>query len=125
MAEVGGRARGPVAAQVDGVDPVARRIERGGEPRVAGAVLGEAVRDLDDRLGAPVRQPAPPQEPHAVLGAKDELAPRHSSPSASLAAPVANAASWSFDSCGESYRDRVPRRVNLRRRRPPAVSPAK
>ena len=66
-----------MAAQVDGVDAVARRVERAGEPGVAGAVLGEAVRDLDDRARAPVRQPAARQKPRAVLGAKEELAPRH------------------------------------------------
>ena len=78
MAEIGGGGLGPVAAQVVGVDPVARGVERGGETGVAGAVLGEAVGDLHDRARAPFRQPAARQQALPVVGAKHELAARHS-----------------------------------------------
>ena len=49
MAEIGrGRFR-PVAAKIVGVDAVAGGVERRGETRIAGAVLGETMGDLHDR----------------------------------------------------------------------------
>ena len=86
MAEIRGGGLGPVAAQVVGVGAIARGVERAGESGVARAVLGEAVRDLHNRARAPFGKPAPPQKALAVVGAKLELAPRHSRPSRSLAA---------------------------------------
>ena len=77
MAEIGGRGLGPVAAQVVGVNPVARVVERGGETGVAGAVLGEAMGDLQNRARAPFRQPAARQQGLPVVGAKREFAFRH------------------------------------------------
>ncbi len=80
MAEIGGRRARSVAAMIVRVCPVARSVERSREPRIAGAVLGEAVGDLDDRLGPPVRQPAPAQEARPLLGAKLELPCPHRPP---------------------------------------------
>ena len=48
MAEIGGGGLGPVAAMIVGVNGVARGVERRGETRVTGAVLGEAMGDLHD-----------------------------------------------------------------------------
>ena len=69
-----------MAAQVGGVGRVAGRIEGLSEPRVAPAVLGEAMGDLHDRARRPFGQPAPPKKAEAVLGMKDELALRHRLP---------------------------------------------
>ncbi len=77
MAEVRGGRGGSMAAQVGGVGRVAGRIERRSEPRVAPAVLGEAMGDLDHRARRAVRQPAPAQKADAVLALKDKFAPRH------------------------------------------------
>ncbi len=77
MAKVRRGRGGAVAAQVRGVGGVAGRIEGLSEPRVAPAVLGEAMGDLDDRARRAVRQPAPAEESDAVLALKDKLAPRH------------------------------------------------
>ena len=78
MAEIGGGALGPMAAMIVGVNRVARGVERGGETRVAGAVLGEAMGDLHDRARRTFRQPTPRQQGLAIVGAKVEFAPRHS-----------------------------------------------
>ena len=75
MAEIGRRSLGPVAAMIVGVNGVAGGVERRGETRVAGAVLGEAMGDLDDRPRAPLGKPTPRQEVLAIVGAKVELAP--------------------------------------------------
>ena len=53
MAEIGGGGLGSVSAMIVGVSPIADPIERGGEPRVASAMLGEAVGDLQDRPRPP------------------------------------------------------------------------
>src|SRR6516165_1070329 len=73
MAEIGSRGAGPVTAMIAGVNRVARGVERGGEARVAGAVLDEAMGDLHDRPRAPLGQPAAREERLAVLAAKLEL----------------------------------------------------
>src|ERR1700733_2277700 len=78
MAEIGGRSFGPVTAMVVGVSRVARGIERVGERGVAGAVLGEAMGDLQNRARRTFRQPTAPQKRLAIVGAKVEFAPRHS-----------------------------------------------
>ena len=89
MAEIGrGRFR-PVAAKIVGVDAVAGGVERRGETRIAGAVLGEAMGDLHDRPRASLRQPATRKEGLAVVGAKRELAFRHSRPSRRSRSPSA------------------------------------
>jgi hypothetical protein len=80
MAEIAGSCARPVAAMVVGVDREARSVERAREPRVAGAVLGEAVGDLYDRPRPPLRQPPPPEQRDAIVGAKPELAPWHVPP---------------------------------------------
>src|SRR5271157_5141809 len=80
MTENGGRRLGPVAAQVGSVCAIACGVERGGEAGVADAVLGEAVRDLHNRARTPFGEPAPRQKALTVVGAKLELAPRHSRP---------------------------------------------
>ncbi len=78
MAEIGGLSLGPMAAMVVGVSRVARGIERGGETGVTGAVLGEAMGDLQNRAWRPLRQPAPREQGLAIVGAKLEFALRHS-----------------------------------------------
>ena len=78
MAEISGRRLGPVTAMVIGVSRIARGIERGGETGVAGAVLGEAMGDLQNRARGTFRQPTPPQKGLAIVGAKLEFASRHS-----------------------------------------------
>jgi hypothetical protein len=77
MSEIGGLRARPVAAMVVGVDPVARFVERRRKAGIAGAVLGEAMRDLHDCPRSSVRQPAPPEKPRAVMGLKRELGRRH------------------------------------------------
>src|ERR1700727_3167861 len=79
VAEVGGGSLGPMAAMVVGVDRVARGVKCGGEPGVAGAVLGEAMGDLHDRARRTLWQPTPRQKGVAIVGAKLEFAFRHSS----------------------------------------------
>src|SRR5271166_5357298 len=69
-----------MSAQVAGVSPVARPVQRAGETGIARAVLGQAVRDLDDRPRRPLRQPAAPEKQRAVIRAKPKLAPRHGPP---------------------------------------------
>ena len=78
MAEIGGGRFGPMAAMVVGVSPIARFVERCRETGVAGAVLGEAMGDLQNRARRTFRQPTPPQKRLAIVGAKLELAFRHS-----------------------------------------------
>src|SRR3984957_19679731 len=78
MAEIGGRSFWAVTAMVVGVSRVARGIERGGETGVAGAVLGEAMGDLHDCARRTFRQPTPREHGLAIVGAKVELATRHS-----------------------------------------------
>jgi len=80
VAEVGRRRGGPVAAMVRGVGGEAGGVQRRREPRVTGAVLGEAVSDLDGRARRSVGRPAPAEETDAVFGLKEELAPRHPRP---------------------------------------------
>ena len=80
MAEIGRRGLRPVAAMIVGVNGVARGVERRRQTRVAAAVLGEAMGDLDHRARRRIGKPAPPQEGLAVVGAKREFAPRHSRP---------------------------------------------
>ena len=80
MTEIRGGGLGPVATMVVGVNRVARGVERRGQTRVAGAVLGEAVGDLQNRARRTFGKPTPRQEVLAIVGAKVELAPRHSAP---------------------------------------------
>src|ERR1700677_1617348 len=80
MAEIGGGRLGSVTAMIVRVSRVARGIERAGQTGVAGAVLGEAMGDLHDRARRPFRQPTPPQQGLAIVGAKRELAPWHLPP---------------------------------------------
>ena len=69
-----------MAAQVGGVGRVAGRIEGLSEPRVAPAVLGEAMGDLHDRARRPFGKPAPRKKAVTVVGTKGELALRHRLP---------------------------------------------
>src|ERR1700722_3080701 len=78
MAEIGGRRLGPMAAVVVGVSRIACFVERCRETGVAGAVLGEAMGDLQDRARRTFRQPTPCKKHLAVGGAKVEFAFRHS-----------------------------------------------
>ena len=95
MAEVGGGRLRPVATMVVRINRIARGVERRGEAGVTGAVLGEAVGDLHHRPRPPFRQPAPGQKALPVVGAKLELAPRHSRPARSL--PAFECAGWSME----------------------------
>ena len=87
MAEIGRGGLGSMAAQIGGVDAIARGVERGGETGVAAAMLGEPVRNLDDRARRTFWQPTPREEALAVVGAKGELAPRHCRPLTSARRP--------------------------------------
>src|SRR5271166_5453593 len=102
MAEIGRIARAPMPAQVARIDRITRGVELSGEPRVAGAVLGEPVRDLHDRARAPVGQPASAEEPDAVGSGKSELpaghpdlsrSPSNAPPQAQAGAPQRHASS--------------------------------
>src|ERR1700733_16036422 len=81
MAEIGGGTARPVPAMIVGISPVACGVEGGGDTRVAGAVLGEAMGDLHKSARATFGEPTPPQEGLTVVGAKRELASRHPRPS--------------------------------------------
>ena len=74
MAEICGRGLGPVAAMIVGVSRVARGVQGSRQPGVAGAVFREAVGDLYDCPRTAFRQPTPPQEGVAIVGAKVEFA---------------------------------------------------
>ena len=87
MAEIGGGGLGPVTAMIVGVNRVACGVERRGETRVTGAMLGEAVGDLDDRARRRFRQPATRQQVLAIVGAKHEFASRHCRPAQSCHLP--------------------------------------
>ena len=67
-AEVPRRAGRPVAAMVAGVDDIARAGQRFGEPRVASAVLGEPMRDLERRLRLALRRPAAHENGASLVG---------------------------------------------------------
>src|SRR3984957_17427407 len=93
MAEIGGGTARPVPAMIVGISPVACGVEGGGDTRVAGAVLGEAMGDLHQSARATFGEPTPPQEGLTVVGAKRELTSRHPRPSSwapSLKRPVSH-----------------------------------
>ena len=62
MAKVRRGGLGPVAAMIAGVDRIAGGVERRGEARVTGAVLGETMGDLHHRPRPPLRRPAAGQK---------------------------------------------------------------
>ena len=66
-------ALGPWPRMIGGVDAIARGVERGGETGVAAAMLGEPVRDLDDRARRTFWQPTPREEALAIVGAKRRI----------------------------------------------------
>ena len=80
MAEVRGGGLGPVATMIAGEDRIAGGVERRGEARVTGAVLGETMGDLHHRPRRSLRQPAAGQKAQPIVGPKPELPLRHRLP---------------------------------------------